>query len=100
MNAHPFSREGQARVRSSTRAAWTTAPVWSRLARQVGPAWSARPVFFHRRAVAAQNTRVHHDLGYTVPSTIGGTAHVAVSRYSNSYHRGLRFDKLDRGRVC
>jgi len=44
--------------------------------------------------------RVHHDLSYTVPSTTGGTAHVTLSRYSNPYHRGLRFDELDRGRVC
>ena len=44
--------------------------------------------------------RVHHDLGYTVPSTTGGTDHVTISRYPNPYHRGLRFDELDRGRVC
>src|SRR5437867_1285855 len=44
--------------------------------------------------------RVHHDLGYTVSSTTGGTAHVTLSQYSNAYHRGLRFDALNRGRVC
>src|SRR5262249_7214625 len=44
--------------------------------------------------------RVHHDLSYTVPSLEGGTAHVTLSRYSNAYHRGTRFDELDRGRVC
>ena len=44
--------------------------------------------------------RVHHDLGYTVPSTTGGTEHVTLARYPNPYHRGLRCDELDRGRVC
>src|SRR5215831_6904385 len=44
--------------------------------------------------------RVHHDLGYTVSSTIGGTVHVTLPRYSTPYHRGLRFDEFDCGRVC
>ena len=44
--------------------------------------------------------RVHHDLDYTVSSTNGGTAHVTLPRYYTPYYRGLRFDKLDRGRVC
>src|SRR5712692_9020274 len=44
--------------------------------------------------------RVHHDLGYTVPSTKGGTDHVTVSRSPNSYHRLVRFGELDRRRVC
>ena len=56
MNDHPFSSEGQARGRSSTREALTTSTVWARLSRQVGPTLIARPVFFHLRAVAAQNT--------------------------------------------
>jgi len=57
MNDHPFSREGQARVRSSTRESLTTSTVWSCLSRQVGPALIARPVVLHLRAVAAPNTR-------------------------------------------
>src|SRR2546425_1637539 len=44
--------------------------------------------------------RVHHDLGYTVSSMTGGTAHVTLSQYSNAYHRGMRFDERNRGRVC
>src|SRR5262249_7583286 len=46
------------------------------------------------------NNRVHHDLSYTVPSMTGGPAHVTLPRYSNPYHRGLRFDEFDCGRVC
>ncbi len=47
----------------------------------------------------SEHTRVHHDLGYTVSSMKGGTDYVTVSRYPHSYHRRVRFDKLDRGRV-
>src|SRR5712691_4870804 len=43
--------------------------------------------------------RVHHDLGYTVSSAKGGTAHVTLSRYFNPYDRPVRFDEFDRGRV-
>ena len=35
-----------------------------------------------------------------MPSTKGGTEHVPLSCYPNPYHRGLRFDAFDRGRVC
>jgi hypothetical protein len=38
--------------------------------------------------------RVHHDWGYTVPSTKGGTAHVPVSRYLYSYDRRIRLTSL------
>jgi len=48
----------------------------------------------------ARINRVHHDLGYTMPSLEGGTDHVTLSRYAHSYHRGTRCDELDRGRVC
>jgi hypothetical protein len=41
--------------------------------------------------------RVHHDLGYTVPFTKGGTAHVTVWRSSHTYDRRVRFDELDCG---
>jgi hypothetical protein len=44
--------------------------------------------------------RVHHDLGYTVPSTKGGTTDVTVSRSPHADDRGVRFDELDCGRVC
>src|SRR5712692_7331151 len=45
------------------------------------------------------HNRVHHDLGYTVSSAKGGTAHVTLSRYFNPYDRPVRFDEFDRGRV-
>jgi transposase len=35
-------------------------------------------------ALLTSRKRVHHDLGYTVPSTTGGTAHVTVWRYPHS----------------
>src|SRR5262245_8158186 len=54
----------------------------------------------HRFSPDGKLIRVHHDLSYTVPSTTGGSAHVTLPRYSNPYHRGLRFDEFDRGRVC
>jgi hypothetical protein len=41
--------------------------------------------------------RVHHDLGYTVPFTKGGTAHAPVPRSSHPYVRGIGFDELDGG---
>ena len=46
-----------------------------------------------------RSNRVHHDLGYTVPFTKGGTAHVTVSQSSHPYDRRARFDELDRGGV-
>jgi hypothetical protein len=48
---------------------------------------------------ALEGNRVHHDLGYTVPFTKGGTAHATISRSPRPYHRGLGFDELDRGGV-
>jgi len=41
--------------------------------------------------------RVHHDLGYTVPFTKGGTAQAPVPRSSHPYVRGIGFDELDGG---
>jgi hypothetical protein len=52
------------------------------------------------RSIAMLYIRVHHDLGYTVPSTKGEIAHAMVSYSSNPYYRRVRFDELDRGRVC
>ena len=40
------------------------------------------------------------EVRYTVSSTKGGTDHVTVWRYPNLYHRLVRFNELDRGRVC
>src|SRR5262249_17781361 len=48
----------------------------------------------------SEHNRVHHDLGYTVPSTKGGTDHVTLPRDSYPYDRAMRFDELDHGRVC
>src|SRR5262249_55016217 len=44
-------------------------------------------------------TRVNYDLDYTVSSMKGGTDYVTVSRYPHPYHRRVRFDQRDRGRV-
>jgi hypothetical protein len=49
--------------------------------------------------IALEHIRVYHDLCYTVSSREGGTAHVTLSRHSNSHHRGVRFDEPDRERV-
>jgi len=43
--------------------------------------------------------RVHHGVGYPVPSTHGGTAHVTGSRSPHAYDRGVRCDERTRGRV-
>jgi hypothetical protein len=41
-------------------------------------------VLFHY--LCHEDIRVHHDLGYTVSSTKGGTDHVTVSRYPRPYY--------------
>jgi len=50
-------------------------------------------------AYTMSDSRVHHDLGYTVLFTTGGTAHVTVWRSSHAYDRRVRFDELDCGGV-
>jgi hypothetical protein len=49
--------------------------------------------------LSLMNTRVHHEVGYPVPGTKGGTGHVTVSRSSGPYERGGGCDQPDRGRV-
>ena len=44
-----------------------------------------RQVMAEEGILAPIKMRVHHDLGYTVPCTKGGTGHVTVSRSSCLY---------------
>jgi hypothetical protein len=68
-------------------------------ARSMAIRWFSESAKQGYRVSAAYNNRVHHDLGYTVPFTKGGTGYVAVSGSLNLYYRRVSFDELDRRRV-